>query len=81
MPHEVRDRVIREAFLDAVRSEGVSVQRVRDLAKNTQDFETRNLLLNLGQATREVSSPYTFFLLNGDMELHRNRHLFIQKIF
>ena len=23
------------------------------------------------------SSPYTFFLLNGDMELHRNRHLFI----
>jgi hypothetical protein len=27
------------------------------------------------------SSPYTFFLLNGDMELHRNRHLFIQKIF
>src|SRR5215467_8469063 len=27
------------------------------------------------------SSPYTFFLLNGDMELHRHRHLFIQKIF
>src|SRR5262245_57386317 len=27
------------------------------------------------------SSPYTFFLLNGDMELYRNRHLFIQKIF
>jgi hypothetical protein len=23
------------------------------------------------------SPPYTFFLLNGDMELHRNRHLFI----
>jgi hypothetical protein len=23
------------------------------------------------------SSPYTFFLLNGDMELYRNRHLFI----
>ena len=28
-----------------------------------------------------ASSPYTFLLLNGDMELHRNRHLFIQKIF
>jgi hypothetical protein len=27
------------------------------------------------------SPPYTFFLLNGDMELHRNRHLFIQKMF
>ena len=26
-----------------------------------------------------ISSPYTFFLLNGDMELHRNRHLFIEK--
>jgi|SRR4030095_6225938 hypothetical protein len=24
-----------------------------------------------------ISSPYTFFLLNGDMELYRNRHLFI----
>jgi putative transposase len=23
------------------------------------------------------SSPYTFFLLNGDMELYRNRHFFI----
>ena len=23
------------------------------------------------------SPPYTFFLLNGDMELYRNRHLFI----
>ena len=23
------------------------------------------------------SPPYTFFLLNGDMELYRNKHLFI----
>jgi hypothetical protein len=23
------------------------------------------------------SPPYTFFLLNDDMELHRNRHFFI----
>ena len=56
MPHEVRDRVIREAFLDAVRSEGVSVQKVRDLANNTQDFETRNLMLALGKGKREVYS-------------------------
>ena len=27
------------------------------------------------------SSPYTFFLLNDDIELHRNRHFFIQKVF
>jgi hemoglobin-like flavoprotein len=24
-----------------------------------------------------ISPPYTFFLLNGDMELHRNRQLFV----
>jgi hypothetical protein len=24
-----------------------------------------------------ISSPYTFFLLNSDMELYRNRHLFV----
>jgi len=28
-----------------------------------------------------ISLPYTFFLLNGDMELYRNRHLFIEKMF
>ena len=33
------------------------------------------------KAYNDYSSPYTFFLLNGDMELYRNRHLFIQKIF
>ena len=27
------------------------------------------------------SSPYTFFLLNGDMELYRNRHLFVEEMF
>ena len=26
---------------------------------------------------RELSPPYTFFLLNGDMELNRNRQIFI----
>ena len=25
----------------------------------------------------QYSPPYTFFLLNGDMELYRNRHLFV----
>ena len=27
-----------------------------------------------------ISPPYTFFLLNGDIELHRNRQLFVEKI-
>jgi hypothetical protein len=26
---------------------------------------------------RYISSPYTFFLLNGDMELNRNRQIFV----
>jgi adenylylsulfate reductase subunit A len=31
----------------------------------------------LGQRYGWNSLPYTFFLLNGDMELHRNSHIFI----
>ena len=31
----------------------------------------------LNDAYTAHSSPYTFFLLNGDMELYRNRHFFI----
>ncbi len=34
----------------------------------------RNAIVN---AYILLSSPYTFFLLNGDIELYRNRHLFI----
>ena len=26
------------------------------------------------------SPPYTFFLLNGDMELYRNKHLFVGSV-
>ena len=33
--------------------------------------------LGLRYFSSTFSPPYTFFLLNGDMELHRNRHLFI----
>lgn len=28
-----------------------------------------------------ILPPYTFFLLNGDMELHRNRYIFVEKMF
>ena len=34
-------------------------------------------LIQIINSSEEISPPYTFFLLNGDMELHRNRHLFI----
>jgi hypothetical protein len=38
-------------------------------------------IINGIKRCRIVSSPYTFFLLNDDIELHRNRHFFIQKVF
>ena len=28
----------------------------------------------------EISLPYTFFLLNGDMELNKNRQIFVNKM-
>src|SRR5712691_2216697 len=28
-----------------------------------------------------ISLPYTFFLLNGDMELNKNRQVFVNKMF
>jgi hypothetical protein len=28
-----------------------------------------------------ASLPYTFFLLNGDMELNKNRQIFVNKMF
>jgi hypothetical protein len=28
----------------------------------------------------DTSPPYTSFLLNGDIELHRNRQLFVENI-
>jgi hypothetical protein len=44
----------------------------------------RGELLFVGDGGRQstckseyTSPPYTFFLLNGDMELHRNRQLFV----
>ena len=32
---------------------------------------------NAKQVIKGISPPYTFFLLNGDIELNRNRQLFI----
>src|SRR6266446_9873029 len=34
------------------------------------------LFFDMKDAFERYSPPYTFFLLNGDMEWHRNRHLF-----
>ena len=59
-----RAETIREAFLNALRIEGASVQKVRDLANNTQNFEMRNLLLDLGKASREVYSVSGVGIIN-----------------
>jgi Transposase IS66 family len=34
-----------------------------------------------GELKALVSLPYTFFLLNGDMELNKNRQIFVHKMF
>ena len=39
-----------------------------------------SMIIQKGEKTycyKSISPPYTFFLLNGDMELYRNKHFFI----
>src|SRR6266850_5261496 len=51
--------------------------------------ESRVSIHTLGEPVRwtkpiflsTVSLPYTFFLLNGDMELNKNRQIFVHKMF
>lgn len=45
---------IRNAFLQALRSEGVSVETMADLAASESNEKIRNLFLALGRAGREV---------------------------
>ncbi len=40
-------------------------------------IEGLEFLTDEGSSYLNTSPPYTFFLLNGDMELNRNRHLFV----
>jgi transposase len=48
----------------------------KELAKQYIQEEPRSLK-QVVERLAQNSPPYTFFLLNDDMELHRNRHLFI----
>ena len=59
-----KDAVIREAFLDAFRSQGVSVQKVRDLAEAQSDPYRRSLLMELGKSHREVYGIPNICLMN-----------------
>src|SRR5216683_581590 len=46
--------------------------------QKTLDFHVQEALSTEEQsAIARLSPPYTFFLLNGDMELNRNRQLFV----
>jgi hypothetical protein len=62
--YQARDHVIREAFLQALGSEGATVQKVRDLAEGQSDPYIRSLLLELGNATREVYSVRGVGIIN-----------------
>jgi hypothetical protein len=59
-----------------------SQDSVQSISSKHIEYEIDDSTVEIGQmAKHQNSSPYTFFLLNGDMELHRKRPLFIQKIF
>ena len=46
--------------------------------KNVPPDQSRGwTIVLMDRASRFISPLYTFFLLNGDMELHRNRQLFV----
>ena len=54
MSRTVEADQIRNAFLDALRAEGASVESMADRAANASNETVRNLLLALGRAGREV---------------------------
>src|SRR2546427_9548301 len=56
--------VIREAFLEALRNQGVTVQKARVLAETASDPEIRRLILELGNATREIYSVSGVGIIN-----------------
>ena len=45
------------------------------LSDDIEEFDVINFLFH--QSHKNISPPYTFFLLNGDMELNRDRELFV----
>ena len=53
---QARANTIREEFLDTLRSTGLLVRKVRDLADAASDPDIRSMMLDLGRAGREVYS-------------------------
>ena len=45
---------------------------VKDIFRNTKE-KYDDLVMEIACGLHNFSPPYTFFLLNGDMELNRNR--------
>ena len=62
--HQERDNTIREEFLDTLRSKGLVVRKVRDLADAASDPDIRSMMLDLGRAGREVYSVSGIGLIN-----------------
>jgi hypothetical protein len=53
------------------------------LALDTSDFFKGGTVIRGGAQNHlcpMISLPYTFFLLNGDMELNKNRQIFVNKM-
>jgi hypothetical protein len=58
------------------------LKRIVGLTGNLVTFKQFIHNLRLGLFLVCVDSlPYTFFLLNGDMELNKNRQIFVNKMF
>jgi hypothetical protein len=61
----------------------IKFERLDDLESRFQaDLDSICETFNVERRSRKfekwrTSSPYTFFLLNSDMELYRNSHLFV----
>lgn len=64
MSRSAKADIIRDAFLQALESEGVSVETMADLAAKGPDETFRNLFLGLGRAGREVYFVRGFGFVN-----------------
>ena len=58
-------------------SEELAPERVSTWQELRQALDLRRQQRTQRRRFRHDSPPYIFFLLNGDMELYRNKHLFV----
>ena len=56
-----------------------SLQDICDKCENSYS-QVLAKLLPIKNSFNDDSLPYTFFLLNGDMELNKNRQIFVNKM-